>query len=134
MRANVDQMKPTDLHPGWVWNDVSRENFESNLSLPYFKEQFEALENSANLSPAELAKSIKILLLENTKISRIKEKRMFKDDSKISEPWFDSECRKKKEDINSLGKKIQKTPQDQSLRTLLSNEKKSFRRTILLKK
>ena len=134
MRTNVDQMKPTDLHPGWVWNDVSRENFESNLSLPYFKEQFEALENSANLSPAELAKSIKILLLENTKISRIKEKRMFKDDSKISEPWFDSECRKKKEDINSLGKKIQKTPQDQSLRTLLSNEKKSFRRTILLKK
>ena len=96
MRTNVDQMKPTDLHPGWVWNDVSRENFKSNLSLPYFKEQFEALENSVNLNPAELAKSIKILLLENTKMSRIKEKRMFKDDGKISEPWFDSECRKKK--------------------------------------
>ena len=42
-----------------------------------------------------------------------------------SEPWFDAECRLKKEHINHLGNKIKKSPLDQSLRTMLSEEKRS---------
>ena len=72
--------------------------------------------------------------MENTQTARVKEKRKINEDDKKSEPWFDSECKKKKDDITKLGKKIQKSPKDQGLRTLLSNEKKSFRRIVLLKK
>jgi hypothetical protein len=104
--SEIEQMIPTDLHPGWVWNEPERETFTENLSLPYFKEKFEALENSSNLNPSDLAKEIKLLLVENTKISQIKLKK--KDSGTKSDPWFDSECKSKKEHINCLGNKIKK--------------------------
>ena len=62
----------------------------------------------------------------------IKEKKKNVDSN--SEPWFDSECKRKKELISQLGNKIKKSPLDQALRTLLSKEKKEFKRTILIKK
>ena len=86
------------------------------------------------ISLTEIVKKIKLLLLENIKTSRIKEKKKNNEGDKKSEPWFDSECKKKKDEITKLGKKIQKSPKDQSLRTVLSNEKKSFRRIVLVKK
>ena len=131
--SEIEQMVPTDLHPGWVWNESEREIFTENLSLPYFKEKFEeALENSTNLNLSDLAKEIKLLLMENTKTSHIKVKKKHSDTK--SDPWFDSECRNKKEHISCLGKKIKKSPTDQSLRTELSKEKKEFKRTVLIKK
>lgn len=132
LRSDIEQMKPTDLHPGWIWNDLDRENFAENLSSAYYREKFEALENSTSLNPSEMAKEIKLLLIENTKTSNIRLKKN-QNDAK-SEPWFDSECRKKKETINGIGKKIKKSPMDQSLRTSLSKEKKEFKRTVLVKK
>ena len=75
LRNEIEHMVPTDIHPGWVWNEEARENFTENLSLPYFKDKFGALENSSNLDPSDLAKKIKMLLIENTKISQIKVKK-----------------------------------------------------------
>ena len=132
LRNPTEQMNPIDLHPGWVWNEEVREIFAENLSLPYYKEKFEALEDSDDLSPTELAKQIQLLLIENTKTSNMREKK--KNADKKTEPWFDAECRLKKEHVNHLGNKIKKSPSDQSLRILLSKEKKEFKRTILIKK
>ena len=134
LKNKIEHMEPIDLHPGWVWNDMARYNFESNLSLPFYKERFEALENSDSLTPIELAKEIKILLLENIKTSAIREKKKIDESDKKSEPWFDSECKKKKNCISNLGNMIRKTPMDNALRLSLRTEKKSFRRIILLKK
>ena len=102
--------------------------------MPYYREKFEALENSDNLTPSQLAREIKILLLENTKKSNIREKKKTKEDQQNSEPWFDSECKKLKNDIRSTGNKIRKAPMNQDLRLALRNEKQSFKRTIMKKK
>ena len=133
IKNNVDQMIPIDMHPGWVWNDIAQENFENNLSLPYYKERFDALVNANHLTPLEIANEIKTLLVENTKTSGLREKKKFNND-KNSEPWFDSECKREKNDINKLGNDIRKSPLDPSLRLSLRNAKKNFRRTILAKK
>ena len=70
--------------------------FQNNLSSPYYREKFEALLSNVSLSPVELAKSIKLLLLENTKTSCLREKKTVNDDNSNSQPWFDSECNMKK--------------------------------------
>ena len=57
-RKEMEQMKPTDLHPEWVWNESEREKFAENLSSNYFRERFGALEESTLLTPSELAKQI----------------------------------------------------------------------------
>ena len=131
-RTKIGQMAANDVHPGWVWNEPEREIFTENLSLPYFKEKFAALENSTNLNPSDFAKEIKLLLVENTKISQIKLKKKISDLS--SDPWFDSECKIKKEHINCLGNKIKKSPADQCLRNELSMIKKEFKRIVMIKK
>ena len=131
--CTTEQMTPIDIHPGWVWNEVARENFQKNLLSPYFSEKFNTLLNDRNLSPVELARKIKLLLLENTKTSCLKEKKTV-DDDKNSQPWFDSECKVKRNEINKLGKAVCKCPSDFSARTDLNNAKKGFKRTILVKK
>ena len=133
-RCTVEQMTPIDVHPGWVWNESARETFQNNLSSPYYREKFEALLSNVSLSPVELAKSIKLLLLENTKTSCLREKKTVNDDNSNSQPWFDSECNMKKNEINKLGKAVRKCPLDSSARSDLNNAKKSFKRTILAKK
>ena len=75
LRKEIEQMKPTDLHPGWVWNESEREKFAENLSSNYFRERFGALEESAQLTTSELANQIKVLLMENIKTSKIREKK-----------------------------------------------------------
>ena len=108
--------------------------FKRKSRIPYFKEKFEALETSENLTPVELAKEIKLLLVENAKVSRLREKKIIRENGKKSEPWFDSECRRDKNNVNRLGNLIQKKPTDSTLRMQLRDARKSFKRTILAKK
>ena len=117
-----------------MWNEAARETFQNNLSSSYYREKFKALLSNVSLSPVELAKSIKLLLLENTKTSCLREKKTINDDNRNSQPWFDSECNMKKNEINKLGKAVRKCPLDSSARSDLNNAKKSFKRTILAKK
>ena len=81
-----------------------------------------------------MAKEIKLLLLENVKTSNIKEKKKMKENDQKSEPWFDSECKKMKNEMRSIGNQIRKAPTNQTLRMALRDEKKSFKRTIMKKK
>ena len=132
IRNKISHMKAIDLHPGWLWNEDARENFVKTLALPYFKEQFEALENAEDLTPGQFANKVRLLLLENTKTSGIREKK--KSDDKGEDPWFDAECTSKKNLVRHFGNRVQKSPSDSSLRLALSNEKKSFKRIVLAKK
>ena len=123
LKTYVDHMEPISVHPGWVWNEEALLNFESNLRLPYYRERFEALENSDGLTPSQTAKEIKRLLLENTKTSNIKEKKKMKDDQN-SEPWFDSECKKLKNNIRLTGNRMQKAPLQSDLKISLAGSEK----------
>ena len=134
LRCSVEEMTPVEVHPGWVWNDAARENFQRNLSSAYYQEKFESLCNDNNLTPIALAKEIKLLLLENTKTSCLREKKTFKDEDKKSQPWFDSECKLNKNEINRLGKAVCKSPLNPVVRANLNNAKKGFKQTILAKK
>ena len=49
-------------------------------------------------------------------------------------PWFDNDCKKAKEEILIAGKNIQVTPTDPSLRQILTEKKKEFRRLTRQKK
>ena len=133
-KNNIEKMEPIDLHPGFLWNEVSSERFENNLSLPYFKEKFDVLLNTNDLKPFELANEINTILLESTKVSKVKEKKIRTNTDQKSEPWFDSECKKMKNELRSLGNKLSKSPNDSNIRTSLCEEKRNFKRTIVTKK
>ena len=47
--------EPPKIHPGFLWDDISKENFQTNLSSPYFKEKFNALSALDNLEPLDIA-------------------------------------------------------------------------------
>ena len=49
-------------------------------------------------------------------------------------PWFDSDCKKAKEEVRVAGKNIQVTPKDPSLRKILTEKKKEFRKLTRHKK
>ena len=49
-------------------------------------------------------------------------------------PWFDEDCKKAKEDIKKVGKNIQRTPTDPSLRKILTEKEKPFRKLTREKK
>ena len=53
---------------------------------------------------------------------------------KIGEPWFDKECKHAKEDLNSLAKKLAKSPLDKNARSQVFEAKKNFKKIILAKK
>ena len=50
-----------------------------------------------------------------------------------SEPWFDLQCRKTKNNLKTLGGKLSKEPADQQLKMILNTEKKHFRKIIFSK-
>ena len=133
-RQLQEKGEPTPVHPGFLWNDISRFNFENNLALPYFQEKFDAL-CSSDLKPLEIANKIKALLMENTKVSGLKERRNQNDHKGWkSEPWFDHECRIKKENLRTLANKVKKTPNNAESRKMLTETKRDFKRTIAIKK
>ena len=131
-RITTQKMNPIDLHPGFKWDEISTEKFQESLMLPYFKSKFEALLNSVSLKPSELAQELKSILLENTEIINVKVKKTQIDQN--SEAWFDTECKKLKNEVRSLGNKLRKAPKDPVIRMSLFAMKKSFKRTILSKK
>ena len=48
--------------------------------------------------------------------------------------WFDMDCKKAKEEVTTAGKKVQSTPNDPSLREILADKKKIFRKLVREKK
>jgi hypothetical protein len=131
-RQTREANEPVNVHPGFLWNDNTRYTFQNNLSLPYFQEKFDSLWSSS-LKPFELATKIKSLLLENTKISAIKAKKAMPQEGK-PETWFDNECRVKKEKLRSLANKLNKTPGNAEVRSILNESKRDFKRIIAIKK
>ena len=48
--------------------------------------------------------------------------------------WFDSDCKKAKDEVRAAGKRVQSTPNNHSLRQILADRKKAFRKLVREKK
>ena len=132
-RKVLNKTEPEKVHPGFLWNDISRENYKNNLLTPYFNAKFRELVDN-NMAPINLANSITSLLLENCKISGIKTKRATNGNKKDSEPWFDKECEEAKKDLKNLANNVSRSPHNLDIRNRLGEGKKSFKRIIKIKK
>ena len=132
-RKVLNKTEPEKVHPGFLWNDISRENYKNNLLTPYFNAKFRELVDN-NMAPINLANSITSLLLENCKISGIKTKRATNGNKKDSEPWSDKECEEAKKDLKNLANNVSRSPHNLDIRNRLGEGKKSFKRIIKIKK
>ena len=86
----------------------------------------ELLENE-NLSALNLGAATKSFLLENAGKCQTK---MTKSTNVANSdaPWFDSECKKARNNLRKLGNELKRDPKKQETRTLLQNEKKEFKK------
>jgi hypothetical protein len=71
-------------------------------------------------------------MLENASSADIKVKKTRTEN--LDDPWFDTECKIEKENLNSLSKKLSKSPCDEKIRRKVFEAKKNFRKIILAKK
>ena len=58
----------------------------------------------------------------------MKTKKWPSNEGKTLEPWFDSECKSIKNELKSLGNKLEKSPGNETLRKTLRESKKSFKK------
>ena len=135
-KPSMSEDKQFAFHPGFLWNEQTRYTFQDNLCLPYFQEKFEALCSSEYVNPLKIVTEIKSLLMENTKLSLKMKKAASPNEGVKSEPWFDHECREKKEELRSLANKLRKKPScgDLAVRNSLCEAKRNFKRIIATKK
>ena len=87
----------------------------------------------------EILTSSNINILENFQNiikTVIEEGRFKKREKKPSNDaiWFYMDCKKAKEEVTAAGKKVQSTPNDPSLRKILADKKKIFRKLVREKK
>ena len=125
--------KSFELHPGFVWNDEAYDRYKEALSLPAMDAKINAFLSNNTLSVIEMSEHVKSFLFENAEIAKVKCKKK-KSDEHFSEPWFDEDCKEKKKEIRTLGNKLSKYPENESIRISLREAKKGFRRTIAFKK
>ena len=125
--------KSFELHPGFLWNDEAYDRYKEALSLPAMDTKINEFLSNNSLSVIEMSEHVKSILFENAEIAKVKCKKK-KSDEHFSEPWFDEDCKERKKEIRTLGNKLSKYPENESIRISLREAKKGFRRTIAFKK
>ena len=130
----IKKLKTEKVHPGFIWNENTKAGYQNNLLSLNVTNKINDLLGVSNLTPLELATEIKSILLKNAETSNLKLKKVKTKGLQQSEPWFDSECRDMKAKLSSLGKKLRKSPGDQTIRESLFQEKRKFRKVTLAKK
>lgn len=126
-KAPVEE-KFISVHPGFKWNENSKERFLKSLKCEDVSKNINEIMNK---KPPELYNEVKTLLFDCAAVCLSERKKI---SPTKSEKWFDDECEKIKSKISNLGKKLRKTPTDFSIRDMLNREKKNFKKVTLAKK
>ena len=121
------------VHPGFIWDEKSVENFRSSLTSLSTEIKIRTLLSNSEPDPSALAESIKDILWTNALSSKVNAIKTG-GERDISEPWFDKECADFKNEISKLGKTLANNPSDFSIRNTISEKKKIFRKVSLAKK
>ena len=108
------------------WDDESPEKFTSILR-DHDQEISEML-SSPNIDILENFQNLIKSVIEDGKFKKKRKKES--DDA----PWFDLDCRTAKDEIKKAGKNIKDVPTDPSLRKILTDKKKYFRKLTREKK
>ena len=70
------------------------------------------------------------ILVETADNAHVKKSKIRKTGSENYPPWFDAKCPKTKQKITVLGRKIQRKPDNSTLRTELSKLKRDFKNLV----
>ena len=122
-----------DVHPGFIWNVDSKSKFENGLKSNKMEERINTLLQSKSNEPSHIASEIKDILMTNSTDCNIKKKKCNADEN-VVDPWFDRECREKKDHIQRLGKDVRRDPAAKNIRNELMTQKKAFKKMIRRKK
>ena len=92
----------------------------------------ETIFHDNNINTLKLAYEIKGILLDTAHKCKLKHKKSH--EGNPSAVWFDSECEKKKKQLQKLSRKLKNTPDNVCTRTELFSQKKSFKKLVKGKK
>ena len=118
--------------PAFIWNNESKEDFETILKNTTTKNKLENLLNNEKPDPIEIVKTIKDTLMSTANICNFRKNKVT--NKNITPPWFDKQCEKMKNNIRECGNKLKKDPGDNELRSDLFKQKKNLQKSIKNKK
>ena len=130
-RTAIENKDPIKVFPGFRWNETSKSKYYNGLKSQDVRNKINTLLNSKNINHSELAAGIKNILWDNTKTSNLRHKKVAQ---RQSQPWFDYECKNLKNNLNTVGNKLKKDPGNQTIREILFQEKRNFKKVITAKK
>jgi hypothetical protein len=112
--------KPREELESLFWDDTSPEKFTSILGD--YEQEISEIISDPNVNALESFQS----LIKNV----IKKGNFKKKNKKVSDdaPWFDKDCKIAKDEIKKVGSDIKNRPTDPSLRKILTDKKKDFRK------
>ena len=113
------------------WNIKSKDRLKDGLKSQTVQSRLEAAVRHDSIDTA--SELISETLVEACKEAGLKA-RSSKLKCKSQNKWFDQECETEKGNLQSLGEKISKNPNNSELRQLLRDKKKRFKQTCKRKK
>ena len=130
MREGNDM--PTVLEFAYKFDENPKLKFKEGLKSDDMSQKLLHLEKG-DISVTEIGDSIKSLLIDNARQCKIK-KAKHDNSGNLSAPWFDTECVKAKNEINSLGNQLKKEPENCEIRSSLAVHKRIFKKIVRQKK
>ena len=124
--------KTYETDPNYMFDEKSKSRFLAGLKSEEISEKIVKLVENDDISTLNLGIEIKKILINNAKSCKVKTKKYKKGD--CSAPWFDSECKNKKDNMRKLGKDLKNEPSNQNIRSSLSELKRSFKKIVAYKK
>ena len=132
-KPSKDTNTMKDVHPGFIWNIDAKAKFENGLKSTEIEGRINTLLQGEINEPSHIASEIKDILMTNSTDCNIKKKKT-NFDGNLVDPWFDKECKDKKDHIQRLGKDVRRDPTAKNVRNELMAQKRIFKKMVKRKK
>ena len=119
-----------ELPPRCKWDSSTKNTFMEALKSNDMKHKFEVELQQNNILPETGITELSSVLLECAGCSSpdtgtAHEPKPHRKRTTNDKPWYDKECRSTKKEINALGSKLRRYPEDASLREKLFHAKRT---------
>ena len=122
----IEEALDGEILDSLFWDNDSPEKFVTILRT--HEQEINETLTSSNINVLENFQNIIKTVVEECRFKKRKKK-------PSNDPiWFDTDCKKGKEEVTTAGKQVQSTPNDPSLRKILADKKKTFRKLVREKK
>ena len=130
---NTSLEKPRDIEPRFLFDTNSKLSFCDGLKSAENAQKIQELLENENLSALNMGAATKALLIKTATTCQIKMSKA-PNTKNGDAPWFDSECKKAKNNLQKFGNKLRRDPKNMESRTQLMNEKRNFKKLTANKK